>query len=75
MIRMLRTKQSEVVTDDHSRLIVLLKNHDWYYSFSDDQSSWYNGNAIEKKIHCLVDLLGEDGVRLYNEHAPEQFSL
>ena len=35
---------------DTNTLINLLKNHDWYYHYSDDHSKWLNGVQSEQAI-------------------------
>ncbi len=45
----------------------LLKRHDWYYQFSDDQSVWRDGHDSEHKIQYLYDKLKKvDPVRATN---------
>lgn len=64
-----------IYNEGHSELLVLLKNHDWYYDYSDDAMAWHRGNKTEKKIHELIKVLGESGIQLYNDHAPTNYRL
>jgi len=37
----------------------MLKNHDWYYQFSDDHRYWVKGNAEAKLIQAAMDVQPE----------------
>lgn len=50
----------------HKELIELMKSHDWFYEFSDDQRTWRKGSAERTELvtrlrkvpgHELVELL------------------
>jgi hypothetical protein len=69
------TIQSDNMGTKINRLVNLLKNHDWYFDYSDDANAWHRGNAAEKEIETLVLTLGQTGVNLYNDNAPREFKL
>lgn len=48
----------------------LVKAHDWYYNYSDDFRFWSAGNAQAQEIRKLMDELGPDAVKLYNQECP-----
>jgi hypothetical protein len=50
------------------RLESLLKNHDWYYAWSDDHRVYKKGAETEKQIKELVNQLGKEGEDLYDEY-------
>jgi hypothetical protein len=56
-------------------LRLLIKSHDWYYDYSDDQNAWARGNDNEKRILRLVKELDSYGIDVYNQLAPEGFKL
>ena len=64
-------------SSDLEQLETLLKNHDWYFDFSDDHSIYKRGRGESIKIKSLVDKLGEKGKELYNTYAykNKQFGL
>ena len=41
-----------------------MKNHDWYYSFGDN-NAWKKGKKENEVIRSMVDELGDDGIELY----------
>lgn len=57
------------------KLTNLLLNHDWYYQYSDNYTIWNQANEQYKSIKKLVNLLGDDGVVIYNKHAPKDFRM
>lgn len=52
---------------DLAKLRQLLKNHDWYYNYSDDHAVWKRGEArsieIREQITICQDLGYEDEAR------------
>lgn len=65
----------EIWTDLEKRL----KDHDWYYAFSDDHGVWQAG---EKSRRVLLDLLGEAAKidtpkarRMFKRYAPPGCSI
>jgi hypothetical protein len=48
----------------------LLKQHDWYYAWSDDSRVFKAGNAVQNQINSLIDQLGQEGKDLYNKYVP-----
>lgn len=50
-----------------------LKNHDWYYDWSDDPNAWQRGNKQSQEITALVKKLGMIGRIEYNKLAPNKF--
>lgn len=53
------------MSDDHLTNIVKLKqalrNHDWFYQFSDDHSVWQRGCRQGREINELIKLTGDEG--------------
>ena len=54
----------------------LLKNHDWFYQYSDDYSVYERGqnawNTINEVINALRDAgFGKEADDLYDKHLPE----
>lgn len=54
---------------------VLLKNHDWYYDFSDDHRVWQRGKAKGLEIVAARQELAAQGFdnqaeELYNKYCP-----
>lgn len=49
--------------------IMLLKEHDWYYAYSDDHSVWNKGF---REFHKLLELRNyyDPDSKVWNEHAP-----
>ena len=48
----------------------LLKNHDWYHAWSDDNRVYKAGREVQDQINSLVNQLGPEGKILYNRYAP-----
>ena len=48
----------------------LLEAHDFYYVYSDDGRAYDKGKASQEKIDALIEDIGSEGKRLY-----EQFML
>jgi IS1 family transposase len=54
----------------------LLKNHDWFYYYSDDFSVYESGQRSFDKINELIELLenndlGKEANDLYEKYEPE----
>jgi hypothetical protein len=59
---------------DQAELVRLMKGHDWWYEYSDDQNVWRAGRDREGKIRTLVRGLPGDVARgIWSRFAPEQF--
>ena len=58
----------EDTAPDLNRLDQMLKDHDWYFSYSDDFRVWKKGEEEHKKIMDMVKKLGKDGKKLYNKY-------
>lgn len=53
----------------------LLKNHDWYYAWSDDNRVYRAGKDMQDQINSLINQLGPEGKILYNKYAPSDMQL
>ena len=56
----------------------MLKSHDWYYSYSDDQRYYKRGMVERERIEAEIERLSAKGFRaeacaLYNELKPADF--
>ena len=56
----------------------MLKSHDWYYSYSDDQRYYKRGMVERERIEAEIERLTAEGFRaeacaLYNELKPADF--
>lgn len=56
---------------DRKNLEHELKNYDWYWQNNDDEYLKKQAQLRDDKVRKLVDKLGEEGVKLYNEYAPK----
>jgi len=45
------------------QLELLLRNHDWYYDYSDDHRSWTKGKRERDEINALVKKMPEAEAR------------
>ena len=57
------------------RLEKLLKNHDWYYMYSDDSRAYESGANERKEIHLEMEYLGKIGKKdeadeLFDKYQP-----
>ena len=50
----------------------LLKNHDWYSEYSDDQRVWEKGSEEYQKIIQMAEQIDTD-YSIFNEYAPEEY--
>lgn len=50
----------------------LLKNHDWYSEYSDDQRVWEKGSEEYQKIIKMAEQIDTD-YSIFNEYAPEEY--
>ena len=62
--------------DKFKTLEELLKDHDWFYQYSEDFSVWESGrresNTINTVINALKDAgFGKEADILYNKYLPE----
>lgn len=55
------------------RLERLLKNHDWFYQFSDDHRWWSAGQLQARHIELLVKECGPRGQTLYEAYSFEMY--
>ena len=54
------------------KLKEMLKNHDWFYQYSDDFRVWSSGSKEHDKIHTkLRELDSPESIALFNKYAPE----
>ena len=51
----------------HNELEELLKNHDWYYLYSDDNRVYVKGHEERERINELVAKLGKTGEHLFDD--------
>ena len=51
----------------HNELEELLKNHDWYYLYSDDNRVYIKGRDERDRIDELVTKLGKTGEHLFDD--------
>jgi len=63
-------------TNELDQLERLMKRHDWFYHYSDDQRKWRAGsdnwNAMKKLMDQINDAGGkEDIIRLWKRYAPK----
>ena len=57
------------------RLEKLLKNHDWYYIYSDDSRAYESGANEREEIHLEMEYLGKIGKKdeadkLFDKYQP-----
>lgn len=50
----------------------LLKNHDWYSEYSDDQRVWEKGSEEYQKIIKMAEQIDTD-YSIFNEYAPDEY--
>lgn len=48
----------------------MVSHFDWYYSYSDDHSVWSAGNSRHQQIMALVEQLGPEARKIYNQKCP-----
>lgn len=61
--------------DKKELLISKLKNHDWYFHYSDSMKVYSNGERSQKEIMELVKEMGEEGKRIFNENSPQDMKI
>jgi hypothetical protein len=49
-----------------------LKNHDWYYNFSDDHQAWMSGSQSETKLKAAQPMV-DPNFEIWNTISPDQF--
>ena len=52
----------------------MLKNHDWYYDFSDDHEVWKAGNANIRLIRAIAEAKQADYKRMFDAFEKAMFS-
>ena len=63
---------------NRNKLKELLKNHDWYYQYSDDFSVYKNGSNELEAIHKIIRNAGDkqnEALALYNSECPEGYEI
>tara|TARA_R100001244_G_scaffold35307_1_gene32402 strand:+ start:471 stop:647 length:177 start_codon:yes stop_codon:yes gene_type:complete len=45
----------------------LLEDHDFYYVYSDDSRVYNKGKVSQEKINILVETIGSEGQKLYQQ--------
>ena len=50
----------------------LLKNHDWFSEYSDDQRVWEKGSTEYQKIIQMAEQIDTD-YSIFNEYAPDEY--
>lgn len=58
-------------TQEIERYRAALKNHDWYYNFSDDYRAWNRGKDSMESISAMRRQL-DPNYEIWNEFAPEE---
>lgn len=54
------------------RIKALMKNHDWFFDYSDDQKNWRNGMAEKERILTLMRQIPMCEVPALLELVPEK---
>ena len=59
---------------DLAKLRQLLKEHDWYYNYSDDHSVWQRGEARSGEIRLQMTVCedlgyGEEARKMWNQYS------
>ena len=52
----------------------MLKNHDWYYSFSDDHSVYEKGHDEHRRLEWIANEKGLDYLRMWDAFNAAMFS-
>jgi hypothetical protein len=52
----------------------MLKNHDWYYDFSDDHEVWKAGNANIRLLRAIAETKQLDYMRMFDDFEKAMFS-
>ena len=63
---------------NRNKLQELLKNHDWYYQYSDDFSVYTSGTNEVNAIHKIIRNAGDkqnEALALYNSECPEGYEI
>ena len=63
---------------NRNKLQELLKNHDWYYQYSDDFSVYTSGRNELDAIHKIIRNAGDkqnEALALYNSECPEGYEI
>ena len=63
---------------NRNKLQELLKNHDWYYQYSDDFSVYTSGTNEVDAIHKIISNSGDkqnEALALYNSECPEGYEI
>ena len=51
--------------------IAQLKDHDWFYQYSEDHRVWQAGRDVMEQLRAAQRLLDPQGL-IWNEHAPKE---
>jgi len=54
---------------------VMLNNHDWFYSYSDDFMKRKKGETNEQNLLAIAEVQGDDFLNLYMEYVKEKHSV
>ena len=60
------------------KLKEMLKNHDWFYQYSDDFSVWKRGSKEYDAIHAVIRNAGDkqsEAIALYNSECPKGYEI
>ena len=63
---------------NRKKLKEMLKNHDWFYNYSDDFSWYSSGKASLDKIHKIIRNAGDkqnEAIAMYNAECPEGYEI
>ena len=63
---------------NRKKLQEMLKNHDWFYNYSDDFSAYTNGRDELDAIHKIIRNAGDkqnEALALYNSECPEGYEI
>lgn len=60
---------------DLEQFTIMLQQHDWYYSYTDDGKVWRRGKDAEDEIGRIIRQGGVRYVEAYNENKPKDFAV
>jgi len=63
---------------NRNKLQELLKNHDWYYNYSDNFNIYKSGRGELDAIHKIIRNAGDkqsEALALYNTECPEGYEI
>ena len=65
----MEAKKKSVKKTNIKELEKALKNHDWFYMYSDDSRAYNKGRDESDKIHKLIKDIGDEGKKLYKKYS------